>query len=411
MIALPQALPRSQAKSPRGERLDRGLAWLGFAVWLVFNLLVVILTWRDPHDHSVIGNYRFASQGWWAGADIYGTSIDGFLYLPSFAVLYTPFWMLGDRWGDVLWHIVSVAVLTWAVWRALCMLLADRHFIAFGQILPLILLAGTAALRNGQATTLLVALMLLATVAIAEQRWWRAAVFLALALAIKPLGIVLVLLAGALYPRLRLPLFVGIVLTLVLPLIHPDPAAALHVYGLGFDKLVASSLPTRETWADLTGLLDKLGLVLPTAALTAIRAIAALLTLWVAWLATRRQDRRFAALDLFALSVCYLMLMNPRTEENTYIMFSVVLALFAAIFRWSAIGPWRNWLLIAFAVLLGCHNYGNWIFRPTEFWLKPLVCLAFLPILFEACLGRLFYRAGWSEEAASSTTAGVSSRP
>ena len=161
----------------------------------------------------------------------------------------------------------------------------------------------------------------------------------------------------------------------------------------------------------MTGLLDKLGLVLPTAALTAIRALAALLTLWVAWLATRRQDRRFAALDLFALSVCYLMLMNPRTEENTYIMFSVVLALFAAIFRWSALSPWRYWLLIAFAVLLGCHNYGNWIFRPTEFWLKPLVCLAFLPILFEACLGRLFYRAALSVEAASSTTAGVSSRP
>jgi alpha-1,2-mannosyltransferase len=411
MIALPQTLPRSRAKDPRGERLDRGLAWLGLAVWLVFNLLVLILTWRDPHNHSVLGNYRFAASGWWAGADIYGTSIDGFLYLPSFAVLYTPFWLLGDHWGDVLWHIVSASVLTWAVWRGVRLCLPDRHFIAFGQILPLILLCATAALRNGQATTLLVALMLLATVAIGEQRWRRAAVLLALAFAVKPLGIVLVLLTGALYPRLRLPLLLGIVLALALPLIHPDPAAALHVYGIGFDKLVASSLPTRQTWSDLTGLLDKLGLALPTAALTAIRAVAALLTLWVAHLATRRQDRRLAALDLFALSVCYLMLMNPRTEENTYIMFSVVLALFAAIFRWSAIGALRNWLLIAFALLLGCHNYGNWIFRLTEYWLKPLVCLAFLPILFEACLGRLFYRGDLSDEAASSTTAGVSSRP
>jgi hypothetical protein len=92
-------------------------------------------------------------------------------------------------------------------------------------------------------------------------------------------------------------------------------------------------------------------------------------------------------------------------------MFAVALALFATILRWGEISQFRAWLLVGFAVLLGCHNYGSWIFRPTEYWLKPLVCIAFLPILLEASLGRLFYRGALSEEALSSTTAGSSPRP
>lgn len=405
MTSIPQALAQP------GGHLDRVLAWLGLSVWLLFNIVVLFLAWRDPGVRSVIGNYRDASQGWWAGTDIYGTSIDGFLYLPSFAVLYTPFWLLGPHLGDALWRILSAGLLTWAFWRAVCLYLPARHFMAFAQALPLVLVVGSAALRNGQATTLLVALMLLGAIAIAEQRWWRAATLLALAFAIKPLGIVLVLLAAALYRPLRVALAIGVALVFLLPLIHPDPAAAWHVYGLGFNKLLASSQPGRQTWSDITGLLEHVGLALPMAAWDVIRAITALLTLWVGYLAMRRQTPAIAALDLFALSVCYLMLMNPRTEENTYIMFAVALALFATILRWGEISQFRAWLLVGFAVLLGCHNYGSWIFRPTEYWLKPLVCIAFLPILLEASLGRLFYRGTLSEEALSSTTAGSSPRP
>ncbi len=39
---------------------------------------------------------------------------------------------------------------------------------------------------------------------------------------------------------------------------------------------------------------------------------------------------------------------------------------------------------------MGTQAYGNWIYRPTVLWLKPLLCLGFLPFLFQSCLGRLF---------------------
>ncbi len=387
------------------------IARVGVGVWLLFNLIVLVLVWRDPVDHSVVGNYRNAANGWWSGKDIYGSGIDGFLYLPSFAVLYSPFAVLGD-FGDVLWRFVSAGTLTYAIWRSVKLYLPARWFAAFGLALLLTLPAATAALRNGQATTLMVALMLLGSLAIAERRWWPAAALLAVALAIKPLAIVLVLLAAVLYRPLTGRLALGVLVVLLLPFLNPDPAAAWHIYVLGFGKLLVSSEPTRESWADITGLLDRIGLSAPLIVLTILRLATALLTLWTGYLALRRQDRAIAALDLFALAVCYLMLMNPRTEENTYIMLGVVLALFAVMLLARRPGCWQSWLVVLFCVALGGHNYGNWIFRPTILWLKPLVCLAFLPILLEACLGRLFQREALSEElAASSPTPTGSSSP
>jgi len=151
-------------------------AWLppvGVGLWVVFNLVVMIAVWCHRNVGSVVENYRDAVIGWWAGRDIYGQGVDGFLYLPSFAELYTPFAWLGKYGGDVLWRLVSAGILTYALWRAIRFYLPRRSFEAFGYALLLSLPAASAALRNGQATTLLVALMLLAALGLAERRWWR----------------------------------------------------------------------------------------------------------------------------------------------------------------------------------------------------------------------------------------------
>jgi len=210
---------------------------------------------------------------------------------------------------------------------------------------------------------------------------------------------VLVLLAAVLYRPLRLPLGTAVLVVLLLPFLNAHPAAAWHIYGLAFDKIVASSMPPPGRWSDLTGILATLGIGLPLTFLTILRLAAAFATLQVGYLAVVRQRRAVAALDIFALSVCYLMLMSPRTEENTYVMLAVVLALFAIMLRQYDGERFRYRLLVVFCIALGCHSYGRWISEPTVFWLKPLLCLAFLPILIEACLGALFYRGALSVEA------------
>jgi hypothetical protein len=197
---------------------------------------------------------------------------------------------------------------------------------------------------------------------------------------------------------------------LLLPLVNSDPVAAWHLYGLGLNKVLASSMPGRGGWSDIAGLLGLFGLVLPALVLTILRVASALATLLLGFLARQRQDGADAALSLFALSASYLMLMSPRTEENTYIVLAVPMALFAMLLL-RPDGPthrgrtYRGWLIVALCIGLGTHTYGSWIFHPTKFWLKPLICVVFLTTLIQACRGRLFQRSTLSlEPTASSPT-------
>ncbi len=41
---------------------------------------------------------------------------------------------------------------------------------------------------------------------------------------------------------------------------------------------------------------------------------------------------------------------------------------------------------------MGNQAYGELIYRPTILWLKPLLCVAFLPCLIESCLAAAFHR-------------------
>ncbi|MCX5497024.1 glycosyltransferase family 87 protein [Kaistia dalseonensis] len=360
---------------------------VGLALFVLFNLVVVVLVLRDPSASSVVPVYRNGALGWWRGEDIFGAGREGFLYLPSFAVLYTPFALLGPNVGDALWRVVSVVLLAFALWRASILAMpsmpARDRLLVFGAALLFLMPSAFSALRNGQATTILTALMLLSALSIAERRWWLAALLLGLAFAIKPLAFVMMLLVGVLYPKLGWRLLVVTIGVLLLPLVNPDPVVAFHLYGLGIQKIMVAGDPGEGAWADITGLLHSLGIWLSDPVLTAIRIVIAAVVLGLAYITKRRRDGLDAAIDIFALSVVYLMLMNPRTEANTYIMFGSVLAVYASIVwnRDRLAGP--TWFLgaIAFGFLVQALT-----FKLTNLWLQPLLCLAFLPFLVWRCL-------------------------
>ncbi|BCP54320.1 hypothetical protein K32_29370 [Kaistia sp. 32K] len=371
------------------EPLDRMLpyaGWAGLAIFLLFNLVVVALVLADPDRRSVVPVYRLGSLGWWRGDDIFGGGIAGFLYLPSFAVLYTPFALLGASLGDALWRVVSAGLLAYAVWRSFGVLLpavtGRRKWLVFGASLLLLAPSGFSAFRNGQATVLLMALMLLGSIAIIEARWWTAALLLGLAFAIKPLALVLMLLVGVLYPKLGWRLIVVTIGFLLLPFINPDPAGIVELYRLGIAKVLAAGDPGDGLWADLTGLLNALGISLSDRVLTGIRVVFALLALGLAFLAQRRTGRD-APFNILAIAVVYLMLFNPRTESNTYVMFGCVFAIYAGLL-WHrerrAFASWLMvWLAVAFVVAIAIYPIGS-------LWLRPLLCLAFIPFLVWRCL-------------------------
>jgi hypothetical protein len=373
------------AETAAGAAVAREPRWLlwaergGFAVWAIFLAAVVVLIAIDPGEGTVTSVYRAAALGWWRGEDVWGTGAAGFLYLPSFAVVFTPFALLGPRVGDIAWCLVSVGLLSAGLWQLYRRLIGPVPPARLGATLLISFPAAAAAIRDGQATPAMLALMLLATAALADGRRLATGLWLAAAIALKPLALVMAMLMAALYPRTILPLALGLLVVLAAPLIHPNPETAMALYRAAFDKILTASAPGPGPWADLSGLLGALGWSLSGNVMTVIRVAAALATLALA-LQMRRESETEAALGLLTLGNVYLMLFSPRTEINTYIMLVIPVALYAALLWHRERAHAAAWGLTAISLGLGTQAYGTAIFRATELWLKPLLALVFLAV-------------------------------
>jgi hypothetical protein len=377
----------------------RRLVRAGWGVWITFLAVIAVLTLRNPDGHSVLPAYRAGAEAWWAGRDIYGPGIHGFLYLPAFALLFSPFAWLGSPAGDLAWRLAGFALLTTAYARLARLAAPQRAAEVLAVMLLAALPASGAALRNGQATVPMLALMIHAAVDLAgpDRRRWRPALLLALAVAVKPLALVLALLAAALRPALRLPLAAGLAVVLLLPFLAADPATVARQYASAWTKLTAAADPGLGRWADLTMLLTRAGWPPPEAAMTLLRLAGAAAALAAAAWAARRLRPADTALAWLALACLYLLLLNPRAEENSYILLAPLVALLAG----------RAWLdgrrgaaagLLALCLALGNHAYGDLVYRPTELWLKPLLALLFLGYLID-----------WIRRGGSGAGAGVAS--
>ncbi|MFO1059464.1 MAG: glycosyltransferase family 87 protein [Dongiaceae bacterium] len=353
-------------------------------VWGLFILAVTLITLRDPDGRTVLFAYRQAAAAWLHGEPMYRPSIHGFLYLPSFAPLFAPFQLLGSPAGDLLWRWAGFALLTLALARLARLAAGEDWRGVLAATLVLGLPAAGIALQNGQATVPMFALMVLGVVELAGGRCWRAAACLGLAVALKPLALVLVLLVFALHPAARLPLLAAAAGVLLLPFLNPDPAYVMGQYGAALEKLRIAEDPGPGHWATFDMLLWHLGLALPDRVMTGLRIAAAIGTLALAALAGRRLPAPLAAVLLLTLAVCYLLLFNPRTEESGYLMLAYPLALLAARAR---LVDGRRGLAAALALIglgLGMQAYSGALFHATQDWLKPALCLLCLPLLVGA---------------------------
>ena len=206
------------------EAAGRGRRWWSFettawSIWLIFLSAMSILVVFRPH-RCISHIYRNAALHWWSGQDLYESGYHGFLYFPSSAVLYTPFAWLPQEVGGMAWRWLSVGLLTWAICR-LCRLLLPPEHAPRAIALTLLVVIPAAAINvvRAQSEIIMFALMVLGAVEIGYQRWTRAALWLTLAAAIKPLALALAALCLVLVPPLRGRLLLGLALMLALPVL------------------------------------------------------------------------------------------------------------------------------------------------------------------------------------------------
>ncbi|HEX7377019.1 MAG TPA: glycosyltransferase family 87 protein, partial [Pirellulales bacterium] len=289
----------------------------------------------------------------------------GFLYFPQAAILYAPF-TLPTPLGDILWRWVSLGALAVSVWRLAERVAPEKRAAAFSLATCLALGPALASARNGQMNLLLTALVTLAFIEIADRRWRRAACWLCLGAALKPLMIVPMALAAAVYRPLWRPLLGGVAVLFLLPFFTQHPSYVWQQYGECLHKLFLAGNPGAENpGSDLFGLLSSWGYVAPLTVQTLTRVAAAGATLLLAMMAARR-----TAFLVFALAACYLALFNPRMENNGFVLLGPVMGWLAAE---SLLLDGRRAVAIVIAIASLAITFNYQITGGHNFWLCPLM--------------------------------------
>lgn len=369
---------------PREERQ----AWL---LWLTF-FVVLAVGIASGSGRSVTYQYSWAAERWLQGVDIYEMGGRGFLYLPQAALLYLPFNLLPHVAGEIGWRLITLGTFAAGVYRLTRLAETNGGGRLFLITTCLTIPLSFSAARNGQATLVMAGLMMLSLDELTQRRWTRAAVLLCLGLAFKPLTFVLMLVVAAIYRPMLVRLAIGTVVLALLPFFTQEGSYVLDQYA-GFAGMLrsATQLGIDRPWAQLFGMLQIAGISLPEPIQTLFRVTAAGATLIAGWWVHRRLPASRCALYLYALAGCYLMLFNPRTENNTYALIAPALGVFCG----EAFRVERNrvlgCVLILFALGTVCsYEIGTRLTPGVHpVWLAPLMCVGFSLVLLGQLIGEV----------------------
>jgi len=354
-------------------------------LWTVPMLVVALLVIHDPLKHTVtMGSYHLAAENWWAGRDLY-IGPAGMNYLPHFAILYSPFHFLPLRLSEILWRFCAAATLAGGLWllaRELFGAESERPFL-WATILAMPLSMG--ALRNGNANAIFGGVTLLAIVAILQKRWWLAVAWMVLATALKPLGVVLLLLASIYYAPVARRLPAAVFGLAIFPFFFGSPDYVLAQYREAWHNLRDCAAVSEHRFADLNGVLRTLGAPLAPGPSTIVRLLAGSVTA-IVWLwGARRLNPALRCLWLYALATAYLMLFNPMNEANSYVILAPALGAWGSYFLFNdELGGRRlGWAIVVMALCMGLLPnvlrplFGNYF---ALFW-HPCMTILFLAVL------------------------------
>jgi len=378
-----------QISTASSGALDRWALPLTVLLWLVPMIVIAAALFRDPLARSLDPLYRDAVDSWFAGEAVYRGS-GGFNYLPPAILVYLPFSELPQPYGQILWRLIAASLLGSGLW--MLMGLQERPRRERGMLLlscislPLML----GALQTGQANALLAGALLHAAVGLQRRQMWRTAAWLTFGVALKPILIAPIGLAVLMTPALLLPLLVLGSAWIALPFVGMNAETVLLQYRLSLANITDSCAHvTEDRFADINGLLRGFGTFLEQPASTVVRALAGALCA-VSVLAVRRRHGIGPASVRYwlVMSTGYLMLCNPMSEANSYVMFAVPMAL--ACWHWLGEGEsttdprraglWFGWCGIALLLLMGV---GSELLRPVcgnafDLRLMPLAALALM---------------------------------
>lgn len=375
MVLKPEPKPRQWFENPRTQ------TWLALAIWIVPLLIIAGMVIINPDHRSVTSVYRKAVEDWWAQKNLYaGWS---YHYLPHFVFLYMPFQLLPSPFGGLLWRFVSVGFLVGGIWRLSRQQFGSEAPRAFLLITLVAMPLTLGALRNGQANVIFAAFTLQAVACLSPRQWWAAAVFMVLAVAVKQFGIVLMLLAVVVYPSLRWRVALAIAALAGLPFLFGSPAYVISQHREAFEHFRACATVTGHWYADFSGIIRTFGGELHAGFSKWMRVLAGGAILGVWWLGARRLADPVRAMWLHGLATSYLMLFNPMTEANSYVIVAPAFGWWAA-WAWSEPRTRRvgwGWACACLAMGLLAPLLRSALGNELALFLRPAMTIVFVAML------------------------------
>ena len=359
-----------------------GIVFAGMALYLILN----------PTRTGVVPNYRFASTHWWISESMYPGGTHGFLYLPQFAVLFTPFNLIQPPvLGEILWRAMGFGLFGFALLRLAQIVSptthdsrfpSSQHAPAFFLLVLLAVPASLASINNGQTNLPLSACFVLTFLAIRDRKWATAAALLTVCLVLKPLALAPWLLAFAVFPSMRLPLLCGVPALLVIGVIHPNLSYAWSQWMEFGTKLFHSYTPENLRVSDVFGMLEKAGIPNNLSVNSSSRALGSLVALAFVWIRFRQKGLAAGSWALAVVTVLVLTIFNPRAETNSYVLVSPLLAYVAINHFLQPSGTkLLGWILSVVCLGLMCDGMSKVIYVATDVWLKPLLVILSIPML------------------------------
>lgn len=348
---------------------------LGFWLWIGSFLIVLGLVLWSPTTRSVVHIYRHGSEAFLSGQPLYQVDVAmGYLYAPAFAVLYVPLLKLGPYLGNILWHMLGFGVLTFAAMRQVRKLGGEEQtwLLSFGLFLALPV--SLAALRNGQATILLTGACWFLTLSTLEGRRAETFFWASLAIIAKPTAIIMLLLAGALRPRLIPVLALAVLVVLAIPYGFASTDYITAQYHDFFRLLTSMTVDPTGPFvpADFTAPFTRLGMPIPESVATIVRVVAGLATLWLVLRYDRRLEPNVSGLAIFLAAAFYMCVFNPRVEQNTYAMAAVPAGLAIALLWREKGGGTMCWFLATLLFVTGLTSVDMRLHDLFHLWFRPI---------------------------------------
>jgi Glycosyltransferase family 87 len=370
------------------------LGRLVFVVWAVALAAVVVRAIAAPHQNTVFTVFREAGQEWLNGANLY-SQVGKYLYSPLAAAFFSLFAWMPESAGGALWRMVIVGVYlsTFVLWlRHFGKNLVAAEFFPLGVLLLLPLSLGNV--NNGQASLLVIGLLLGACLAIEARRWTLGAFLIATATFFKIYPLVIGLLFVVIYPwRLGPRLFLSLLVLWLLSLALQRPQYVLQQYHDWFGCLGADQRRVSGdlgSWRDFWLLLRIVRLPIAVPVYAVLQALAGGAIAAFCWWARQvaRWEERSLIWTAFTLGCLWITLFGPSTELSTYVFLAPSLA-FAGAATWQSSQRGdkrpvysRVWVTATYLLFIVADALNAWVpaIRQNNYLhaLQPIAALSFI---------------------------------